>query len=645
MVTTRCALILTVLAFLVVPAIASAVPTATNVSSPASPAFVNVDLDNPGTLHVAGTTSGGTGDVDLRCYSGTAGPLVKAGVTVTNGAFATDVTLTETLINTLGESPEPYCILRAVPTGSVPAAAPGSISPWTGPFVGWGQSKLLPLGAGFGDNTDQLSDYFISRAQASALNDFDSIASCGLCDTWLYKPGDKTPSKPIWWSNAALFSNPDGVSGRTAVRIDGVDAYSGYSAYASYGLPGHHMADNPGFPGVTESHSIDPANGNLTIEEHAAYRRCAENPSLFPPTAVSCQTFGDTGVQYERTIRTTDNGLRVTIVDRWKSVDGKSHQLDAIYEDVMRSENAATAGHEGVLNFPWVDSSFTGYAVKSEIPLPPSAPASMFVKTDGSTPNSGDSMNPIGGVTFGTRPSKLVVNRTGDASNFNGAWLTHYDRSIPAGGEISIATAYSHDYGLNSVKAKATELEAALAAPTVSIDSPADGTTVDAATAHVTGQASSPDGQLSVKVNGVAATVGAGGDWSADVPLNEGSNLIVAVASNASGVTASASHAVTRPSAAAAAPVAEAPSAPAAAPVPVIAAKPLRCIVPKLKGKTLAKAKRLLKRAHCRLGKVSRKASTRVKSGRVIKTHLKPGSRVRAGARVRLTLAKKPAAV
>jgi hypothetical protein len=49
-----------------------------------------------------------------------------------------------------------------------------------------------------------------------------------------------------------------------------------------------------------------------------------------------------------------------------------------------------------------------------------------------------------------------------------------------------------------------------------------------------------PDGQLSVKVNGVAATVGAGGDWSADVPLHEGSNLIVAVASNASGVTASA---------------------------------------------------------------------------------------------------------
>jgi hypothetical protein len=44
----------------------------------------------------------------------------------------------------------------------------------------------------------------------------------------------------------------------------------------------------------------------------------------------------------------------------------------------------------------------------------------LFVKTDGSTPNSGDSMNPIGGrhirhaaVEAGPQPDR-------DASNFNG---------------------------------------------------------------------------------------------------------------------------------------------------------------------------------------------------------------------------------
>jgi hypothetical protein len=161
MVTTRCALILTVLAFLVVPAIASAVPDRDQRVLAASPAFVNVDLDNPGTLHVAGTTS--AAQATSTCVATRyRGPLVKAGVTVTNGAFATDVTLTETLINTLGESPEPYCILRAVPTGRcrrLPARSPVTARSSAGP------EQVLPLGAGFGDNTDQLSDYFISRAQ------------------------------------------------------------------------------------------------------------------------------------------------------------------------------------------------------------------------------------------------------------------------------------------------------------------------------------------------------------------------------------------------------------------------------------------------------------------------------------------------
>jgi streptogramin lyase len=37
-------------------------------------------------------------------------------------------------------------------------------------------------------------------------------------------------------------------------------------------------------------------------------------------------------------------------------------------------------------------------------------------------------------------------------------------------------------------------------------------------------------------------------------------------------------------------------------------APPEKCVVPKLKGKTLSQAKRLLSRAHCRLGKVTKQA-------------------------------------
>src|SRR3954464_7082451 len=115
------ALIAVAFAFLVVPALASATPTATHITTPASTAYVTFDQDNPGTFHVAGTTSGGTGDVDLRCYNGGSSPMIADQVPVANGAFSTDVPVTQSLMTTIGY-PHPFCMLRAVPVGTNPAA-------------------------------------------------------------------------------------------------------------------------------------------------------------------------------------------------------------------------------------------------------------------------------------------------------------------------------------------------------------------------------------------------------------------------------------------------------------------------------------------------------------------------------------------
>jgi uncharacterized delta-60 repeat protein len=64
------------------------------------------------------------------------------------------------------------------------------------------------------------------------------------------------------------------------------------------------------------------------------------------------------------------------------------------------------------------------------------------------------------------------------------------------------------------------------------------------------------------------------------------------------------------------------------------------CIVPKLKGKTLRAAKQALRRAHCSPGKVTKAFSAKVKKGRVLYQKPKPGRKLAAGARVRLTLSK-----
>jgi uncharacterized repeat protein (TIGR01451 family) len=71
-------------------------------------------------------------------------------------------------------------------------------------------------------------------------------------------------------------------------------------------------------------------------------------------------------------------------------------------------------------------------------------------------------------------------------------------------------------------------------------------------------------------------------------------------------------------------------------------AKVVRCVVPKTVGLRLKKARARIVRAHCRVGKVTKKFSTRRKKGRVLSQKPKPGRRLVAGARVNLVVGKGP---
>jgi uncharacterized repeat protein (TIGR01451 family) len=71
-------------------------------------------------------------------------------------------------------------------------------------------------------------------------------------------------------------------------------------------------------------------------------------------------------------------------------------------------------------------------------------------------------------------------------------------------------------------------------------------------------------------------------------------------------------------------------------------AKVIRCKVPKLVGLTLKKARTRIVRAHCRVGKITKKFSTRKKKGRVLSQKPRPGKLLAAGARVSLVVGKGP---
>jgi hypothetical protein len=85
-------------------------------------------------------------------------------------------------------------------------------------------------------------------------------------------------------------------------------------------------------------------------------------------------------------------------------------------------------------------------------------------------------------------------------------------------------------------------------------------------------------------------------------------------------------------------PAAASTAAPAAVTTPTPAAPGPRCHVPKLVGRTLKAAKKMLRKAHCALGRVTRKPAGRKKRGRVLKQRIKPGATRAAGTRVGVTI-------
>jgi hypothetical protein len=70
-----------------------------------------------------------------------------------------------------------------------------------------------------------------------------------------------------------------------------------------------------------------------------------------------------------------------------------------------------------------------------------------------------------------------------------------------------------------------------------------------------------------------------------------------------------------------------------------LGAPPVRCIVPNVLGKTLAKARARIVRAHCRVGAVTRVASTKPRNVVLAQTP-RPGRRLKVGARVNLKLSR-----
>jgi len=578
-----------------------------------------ISYDNAGTtLSVSGTASGMT-SVDVVCYYGASPTVARlaASVAVSHGAFTTSPELLKPIA---GHA----CRLRAIPAGSESAAESNSFA---GPQLAISEAALplsTPSGSGVNQNTPYnfyvkdvtftgLAVWSAAGTPIKSLPAPSYVDACGGPEAAPIDAAFDVGNFAIDCAGSLLSDDLDafGAPGRSEVQIDGRNAYDPAAA-ASLFTTGSPISQNlPGFPKtLAASVTWDPATGLISSRSTEPWVQCS-GPNEEMPTAGSCPSFVDSGVQLERTITTSDGGRVVTMSDTWSSTDGKAHALSLLYDDAIGVLTDPPDGEPGY-EFPG-QAAFSPYAAGNTLPGASAAPASILVRTNVAAPD-GDPNEADGAITFGAAPSEFAFTANDDFEE-------HNVLVVPAGGSATLSYIYSVGYSVADVTGMALDAQDRFEPPSVVIGSPVGGTTTSSPTATVSGVAGAGSGIASLVVGGQPVPVAPDGSWTAQVPLSPGTNTITALATDGAGATAQAQVAVVY-------------SPPPPPPAPV------KCRVPRLKGKKLAAAERALRQAHCRVGKIKHVKSRKVRKGRVVSTSPIATHTFAAGHKVELFVSK-----
>ena len=413
-------------AVLVVTPSAQAAVTASSITTPTSPTFLLWDYDAASnTFAISGTTTGGTtGDhVDIRCYYGDVYRTVASGVAVNQDGSISLPTADGTSI---GSRP---CRLRVVPAGTTPA----DLSPFAGPLIGGDYRKSYKVSGGPNDGT--VYDYYIYAQQFPAAFDYDSLASCGIDDGYLYDPTTLAETTVTYWCNGGLFFNP-GI-GRSELQVDGANAYPPDDAR-------YVNANGSGFPALTYSFSIDQKSGDLVIHETDPIVKCTD--ATYPPNPQSCATFVSAGVSDTRTIVQDHDGKLSWLTDVFKSTDGKSHKIDMLWDNNQRFHWQSGDSTQVEYQFP----GESGYTVRAEgdgVSLPATAPGTILVRVHGSA--DGDPLTGRGAIVY-DRPAGRAFFRRVSASSASTFTLSQ-KATVPAHGSQRFRFAYAQDLTQASV--------------------------------------------------------------------------------------------------------------------------------------------------------------------------------------------------
>ncbi len=570
---------LTLAALLLPAAAAQATVTTSNITTPTS-GYLQNNEDTGTTISVTGTSDGTTGDfVNVRCwYAHNSSRLLASGLAVqSDGSFATP---SPVLLQPLNGY---TCRLRAEPT-TVSSESPA----FTGPRLAVGDflsSSQYTISGG--PNNGALYDYYANGTTFGSYVGWDSAGSCGPYAESI--DASYAESAETLDCVGSLYGD-DGFS-RSEIQIDGSNAYAPYIAQQMF-------SNNTGFQPLSVTQSWNPANGFESTSETDPLVECP-SPDPYQPTSGQCPSYSSAPVTLTRQIAMISTN-QIKMTDTWTSTDGHAHTVDALYDD-HAYYNADDPGYQ----FPG-ESGFSEHAPGDVIAGASGAPGSIFMHNDVSAAD-GNPAGDYGAITFSSAPSGFVFYSLRE-------FTEHQTLSVPAGGSASLTYIYSFGPSLEQVQALALAAQDQLHSPAVSITAPPNGSKRHARTVTVSGTASAGSGIKSVTVNGVNATLGAGGSWSAQLTLSRGTQTLTATATSNAGLTASAS-------------------------ITVIYAK--RCVVPHVKGLGRGKAEKAIHAAGCTIGKIIKRHSS-LDKGDAVGTKPKPGSTHKPGAKVKLIISEGP---
>ena len=569
----------------VTPAAPAAI-SATSITTPANPSYFIVDNSaSSQNFAVSGTATGATGGdtVDINCYFNlsdlTQKATVASNVPVTNGAFSVSNA-------NLALAEDGLCELRAVPSGSTPS----SLTPYSGPTIGVGEHDDFPVATGPNTGTNQ--DFYIYAQQGTAAFDYYSLGDYGVADGYLYSGLD--PTTTTFYGSAVLFSGDSPTPTRSELQVDGANAYPPAAA----ALISNPSGAGTGLPAVTETHTVDKATGNTTINETDPIVKCTQ--ATYPPTAASCATFASTGVTDHRTITQDHDGHISWITDQFTSTDGEAHTLDMLWDNSQHFWGGNTGNSAQVeYEFPG-QSGFATHSAGDNISLPQTG-GTILVRMHGAA--DGDTSTGQGAIVY-NRPA-LGASIT-YMDQFSNEFTLHQTGAVPAGGSTSYKWAFIQDYHAANVAADAQAATTAFL-NTITVSKSGKGK----------GTVSSAPGGISC---GKTCTHGYGYGTSVTLSpkASKGSKF-----TGFSGACTGKTCTIT-----------------ATDNVAVKAAFALKpCVVPNVVGKTVKAAKAKLKKALCSVGKVKMVASSKAK-GHVISQSPKRGKKLKQHGKVSLKVSK-----